>query len=239
MLFADTPNSIGPLTTYSKSAPTDTVLLFPNKTPDPSTLQGAHSLNSSALPPPPSSAYSSGPSGSSSSTTTTTTSSTRTSTSSSASSTTTSASPTPQPGLSTGSKVGIGVGVAGGVCLLAAIALVVFFLRRKKKSQNQNQETGTPWASPPPPGEKHGSWQNGPYSPGAPQGYHYDQNYPYHGVPAVIHEASYSPAEEAQIRKANNQPAEMEGEYDIPEVHANSRPLSTPAPTYTSEEGAR
>ena len=250
----DTPDSIGPLTTYTKAAPTDQVVLFPGQTPDPSTLEAAHSLSDSNIPPIPSSGWpaptdsvssSAPPKTPSSASSTHPVTKNRPNTKSASKTAATPASSTSVPapthtssgGMSTGTKVGIGVGVAGGVCLLAAIGIVWFFLRRRKTRDNQIQEGNhgqAPQYAPyggekPPPG----GWQGQPY-PGSPQGYHYNPSYAYQGVPAVIHEAGQTPSEEETVRKRLSPPqppVEMEGQHQFPEMESRppSRPPASPA----------
>ena len=154
---------------------------------------------------------------SSATTTTKTTKSPQTKTTSSHQATSTTASPAPA--LTTGAKVGIGVGVAGGVCLIAALAIVFFFFRRRK-SQDQTQNASQ-YNSPE---DKSSAWQGQPYPPGgSPHGYHYSQSYPYQGVPAVVHEASYSPADAQTIRKhMSPPPVEMQAEHDVPEMESRT-----------------
>ena len=138
-------------------------------------------------------------------------------------------SPKPAGGLATGAKVGIGVGVAGGVCVLTAtVAFCILFRRRRSQNQSRGEgESHFPEKSP--------GWQGQPYPPGrSPHGYGDDQSYPYLGVPAVIHEAASSPADEQRVRKTMSPPpTELEGGNEVPEMESvSSRSPGSPAPAY-------
>ena len=91
------------------------------------------------------------------------------------------------------------------------------------------------------PDEKYASWQSQPYPPGgSSHGYHYNQGYQYQGVPAMIHEATYSREDEQTIQKRLSPPqplAEMEGGHVFPE--ADSRSSSRPRPNYQDTDLAK